>query len=198
MNKMLKDDSLGQKDKRGLKEKRDSGLLVNDQIRSPQLQVITHEGENIGVISRNDALRMAEQAGLDLVMIAEKGKDGVPVAKVMNVGKVLYEKKKKLSEAKKKQKVIQIKEIKLRPTIGVHDYQTKINHVVDFLKSGKHVKITIFFRGREGITKQERGAELFRKVNSTFEELGLMEHIVQERDVNVGQVWSRVYYLKDK
>jgi translation initiation factor IF-3 len=180
-----------------LKEKKDTSQLMNDQIRCPRLQLITQQGENIGVVSRQEALRLAEIAGLDLVMISEMGQEQVPVAKIMNFGKVLYEKKKKQAEAKKRQKVIQVKEIKIRPTIGEHDYQTKLKHAAEFLNDGKHVKFTIFFKGREGMTKQERGAELFARINKSFEDLGMLENIMQERDVNVGQVWSRVYYLKD-
>ena len=115
----------------------------------------------------------------------------------MDCGKVLYEKKKKQAEAKKKQKVIQVKEIKIRPTIGEHDYQTKINHVMAFLQEGKHVKITIFFKGRENMSKYERGTELFDRINKTFEQQGVLQNIVQERDANIGQMWSRVYYLKE-
>lgn len=171
--------------------------LINEQIRAPKVQLINHLGENIGIVSRNEALRLAQEVDSDLVLLAPVGKDNVPVVKIMDFGKVLYEKKKKQTEAKKKQKVIQVKEIKMRPTIGEHDYQTKINHVIEFLQDGKHVKISIFFKGRENMTKQERGSELFQKINKSFEDLGLLENLVQERDMNIGQVWSRIYYLKE-
>src|SRR5882724_1528488 len=107
-----------------LKDRRESGPLINQQIRAENVQLITQDGENVGLVSRNQALRQAEEAGLDLVLIAAK--DDVPVVKIMDFGKVLYEKKKKTIEAKKHQKVIQIKEIKMSPKIGDHDYQTKI------------------------------------------------------------------------
>lgn len=171
--------------------------LMNEQIKSSRVQLITHQGENIGVVSRQEALRMAEDAGLDLVMLADLGQEKAPVVKIVNFGKLQYEKKKKQTEAKKRQKVIQIKEIKMRPTIGEHDYMTKINHIVEFLRQGKHVKVTIFFKGREGLSKRERGTEIFARINQTFAEQELMDHIIQERDVNVGQIWSRVYYLKE-
>src|SRR5688500_3128922 len=100
-----------------LKEKRESSTLINQQIRAENVQLITQTGENIGVVSRNQALRQAEEAGLDLVLIAQSGKDGIPVVKIMDFGKVLYEKKKKTLEAKKNQKVIQIKEVKMSPKI---------------------------------------------------------------------------------
>ena len=171
--------------------------LINEQIRAPKVQLINHLGENVGIVNRNEALRLAEEAELDLVLLSQTGKDSVPVVKIMDCGKVLYEKKKKQAEAKKKQKVIQVKEIKIRPTIGEHDYQTKINHVMAFLQEGKHVKITIFFKGRENMSKYERGTELFDRINKTFEQQGVLQNIVQERDANIGQMWSRVYYLKD-
>lgn len=171
--------------------------LMNEQIRAPKVQLINHLGENIGVVSRNEALRLAEEAELDLVLLSQSGKDSVPVVKIMDCGKALYEKKKKQAEAKKKQKVIQIKEIKIRPTIGEHDYQTKLNHIMTFLEDGKRVKITIFFKGRENISKQERGTELFEKINKSFEEAGMLQNLVQEQDTSIGQMWSRIYYLKE-
>ena len=173
-----------------MKEKKDVAPLINEQIRAPKVQLINHLGENVGVVSRSEALRLAQDVDLDLALIAPSGKDNVPVVKVMDFGKVLYEKK-------KKQKVIQVKEIKLRPTIGEHDYQTKINHVVQFLNEGKHVKISIFFKGRENTAKIERGTKLFNKINKSFDDLGILANLMQERDMNVGQVWSRVYYLKE-
>ena len=171
--------------------------LINEQIRAPKVQLINHLGENIGIVNRNEALRLAEEAELDLVLLSQAGKDDVPVVKIMDCGKVLYEKKKKQAEAKKKQKVIQVKEIKIRPTIGEHDYLTKIKHIMEFLQEGKHVKITIFFKGRENMSKQERGTELFERINKTFEQQGVLQNIIQERDANIGQMWSRVYYFKE-
>jgi translation initiation factor IF-3 len=180
-----------------LKEKKDIMPLTNEQIRAPKVQLINHLGENVGIVNRSEALRLAQEVDSDLVLLAPTGKDNVPVVKIMDFGKVLYEKKKKQTEAKKKQKVIQVKEIKIRPTIGENDYQTKINHVVQFLNEGKHVKISIFFKGRENMSKQERGTELFQKINKSFDDLGLLSNLVQERDMNIGQVWSRIYYLKE-
>lgn len=171
--------------------------LINEQIRAVKVQLINHLGENVGIVTRNEALRLADSVSLDLVLLSQTGKDNVPVVKIMDCGKVLYEKKKKQAEAKKKQKVIQVKEIKIRPTIGEHDYQTKLNHVMEFLNEGKHVKITIFFKGRENMTKRERGTELFEKINKTFEEHDILQNLIQERDTNMGQMWSRVYYLKE-
>lgn len=170
--------------------------LINEKIRAPYVQVITHEGENLGVIPRGEAIRRAEAAGLDLVLISEEGREGAPVVKIMDFGKVLYEKKKKQAESKKHQKVIQVKEIKMSPKIGEHDYQTKIKQALQFLQEGKRVKITIFFKGREMVTKEERGNEMFDKINNSFEAAGILENLVQEKDAKLGQLWSRIYYLK--
>lgn len=179
-----------------MKGRKESLPLINECIKAPKVQLINAEGENVGVIPTAQALHMAEDSELDLVMITPKGKDDLPVCKIMNFGKVLYERKKKQVEAKKRQKVIQVKEVKIRPKIGEHDYQTKIKHAIQFLKEGKHVKISLFFRGRENISKVERGKELFEKINGSFEESGLLRSIVQEKESRMGQVWSRIYYLK--
>lgn len=168
---------------------------INENIRYPEVQLITDDGENIGIVSRNDALRRAQDAGLDLVLITEEGSMGLPVTKIMDYGKSLYAKKKKQAEAKKHQKVIQVKEIKLRPKIDIHDLKTKMKQAADFLNSGKHVKVTVAFRGREMVNKDERGLELFDKVNLLLEEFGAT-NLQQEPDQKAGQLWSRVYFVK--
>jgi translation initiation factor IF-3 len=180
-----------------LKEKKEVGPLMNEKIRAPRLQLIAEDGRNIGIVTRGEALRLAQEASLDLVLIAEEGREGVPVAKVMDFGKSLYEKKKKAHEAKKHQKVIQIKEVKMAPKIGEHDFQTKMRQAIDFLKDGKRVKITLFFKGRENATKMERGTELFDKIQSTFEAADLLKNLGQEPDTRMGSLWSRVYFLKN-
>ena len=168
---------------------------INEKIRFDKLQVISHDGKNLGVISRDEALRLARQAELDLVLIAESGSENMPVAKIMDFGKALYAKRKQQAEAKKSQKIIQVKEIKMRPKIGEHDYQTKVNQAIDFLKDGKHVKITLMFKGREAAMREERGEELFRKLDESFADAGLTK-IAAEKDSKAAQLWSRVYLLK--
>jgi translation initiation factor IF-3 len=180
-----------------LKGKKEALPLINEKIRVEQLQLITSDGENIGIVPTYKALRMAQDVHLDLVMIAEVGKEGVPVAKIMDFGKVLYEKKKQQGEAKKHQKVIQIKEVKMSPKIGEHDYQIKMKQAIEFLEEGKRVKITLFFKGRENMLKDKRGAEIFDKVMKTFEDHDILKNLVQEEDTRAGQIWSRVYYLKN-
>ena len=169
---------------------------VNKEIIFPKVQVIDQKGENLGVISRAEALRMADEVELDLVLVSEKGSENAPIVKIMDFGKVLYERKKKLVEAKKKQKVIQIKEVKLRPKIGEHDYQTKLKRGVEFLKAGKYLKVTIMFRGRESLTKYETGTKMFDRIEKTFKEYGIVDDLVREKESKLGQFWSRIYYLK--
>ncbi len=176
--------------------KKETGPLVNERIQAQQMQLILADSTNVGIVSRKEALERAENASLDLVQISPSGKDDVPVVKIMDHGKVLYEKKKKLAESKKHQKVIQIKEVKIRPKIGEHDYQTKMKQAIQFLNAGKRVKISLFFRGREIASKQVRGTELFEKINQTLQEHGLFDDIVQEEDAKTNRVWSRIYYLK--
>lgn len=170
--------------------------LMNERIRAERVQLITHTGNNVGVVSRFEALRMAQEVGLDLVLIADIGSDDVPVVKIMDLGKSLYEKKKKQTEAKKHQKVIQVKEIKLSPKIGEHDYLTKIKQMIQFLEDGKRVKITLFFRGRENALRDEHGSSLFNRINVTLEEHSVLKDVVQEQDAKLGRFWSRIYYLK--
>lgn len=181
-----------------MKGKKEAFPLINDKIRAEQVQLITHEGENIGVIPISRALQLSREAGLDLAIISDQGKEGVPIAKIMDFGKAIYEKKKQQAEAKKHQKVIQVKEIKIRPKIGEHDYLVKLKQMMQFLTEGKRVKVSIFFRGREAAIKEKRGKELFDKVNETLEAGGFVKNLIVEEDANVGQLWSRVYYLKGK
>lgn len=178
------------------KESKGGGPLINERIRAPKVQLITHEGVNVGVVARHEALQQAQAAHLDLVMIAESGKEGVPVVKIMDHGKAIYEKKKKQAEAKKSQKVIQVKEIKLRPMIGQHDYETKMKQAVQFLRDGKRVKLTLFFRGREKESKDERGDQFFDKIDQTLAGYGFGDNLVKEQDAKIGAYWSRIYYLK--
>lgn len=167
--------------------------LINEKIKAFKVRVVTDEGENLGTLSRDAALDLAQQKNLDLVMLSDK--DEIPLVKIMDFGKSLYLKKKKLSEGKKKQKVVKIKEIKMRPKIGLHDYMTKINQGFKFLKAGNKLKVTLMFRGREMATRNVVGSALFDKVTKALQELGL-NNIVHEKDMSSGPFWSRVYMLK--
>ena len=170
--------------------------LINEKIRATEMQLIMHDGSNLGVIPRSEALQLASNANLDLVIISDLGPGKPPIAKIMDFGKTEYDKKKKLALAKKKQKVIKVKEIKLRPKISENDYQTKLKQGIQFLKDGKHLKITLMFRGREMSTKEERGTHMFQKVDTTLEGQGL-RNLVQEKEAKAGYTWSRIYYIKD-
>ncbi len=169
--------------------------LINEQIRAYKLKVISEDGENLGVMARDAALSLARQKELDLVMLSDK--DEIPLVKIMDFGKSLYTKKKKMAESKKKQKVIKVKEIKMRPKIGVHDYQTKINQAVGFLQEGHKLKVTLVFSGREIESMRNVGNDFFGQVDKTLADLGLVD-LVHEKDASAGRFWSKIYYLKAK
>ncbi len=170
-----------------------SQYITNDRIKAASIQVIDQNGTNLGVISKKEALSLAEGAGLDLVQVGEK--DGAAVAKIMDYGKFLYVKKKQQSEAKKKQKIIQVKEIKMRPNIGDQDYNTKMKHAIEFLKSGKKVKFTLQFRGRQFIMIKELGNALFERIHKDLMEQDLGS-LVEEKEQRGGPFWSKIYFIK--
>ncbi|HPD92605.1 MAG: translation initiation factor IF-3 [Rhodobacter sp.] len=153
---------------------RDTGPRVNDRIRAPEIRLIGAEGENVGVVSPARALQMAEEAGLDLVEISPNATP--PVCKIMDFGKFKYEQQKREAEARKKQKIIEIKEIKFRPGTDTHDYDVKMRNVLKFLEDGDKVKITLRFRGRE-MAHQDLGAELLRRVAEDVAEVGKVENM---------------------
>ncbi|HES76170.1 MAG TPA: translation initiation factor IF-3 [bacterium] len=129
------------------REKKDDEPRLNTEITARELRLIDAEGNQVGVVSRYDALRMAEEAELDLVEISPQAVP--PVCKIMNYGKFRYQQQKKANEAKKNQKVIEVKEVKFRPGTEEADYQVKLRNVIRFLEDGDKVKITLRFRGRE-------------------------------------------------
>jgi len=170
--------------------------LINDQIIADNVQVISSTGENLGIVPLKKALELAQAARLDLVVLDEED-NNVPLVKIMDFGKNLYAKKKKMAEGRKKQKVVKTKELKMKPKIGIHDYQTKMNQGIKFLEAGNKLKITLTFSGREVNSKDERGEEMFAQVDQSLLDAGLT-HIAQENDLKVGRFWSRIYYLKAK
>ncbi len=145
---------------------------INDRIRVPEVRLVGPDGQQVGIVSIQDALRLAQESDLDLVEIAPTSRP--PVAKLMDYGKFKYESAMKAREARKNQAHTIIKEMKLRPKIDPHDYETKKGHVVRFLKSGDKVKITIMFRGREQ-SRPELGRRLLDRLASDVEELGFVE-----------------------
>jgi len=153
---------------------RDTGPRVNDRIRAPEIRLIGAEGENLGVQPPRRAMELAEQAGLDLVEISPNANP--PVCKIMDFGKFKYEQQKRESEARKKQKIIEVKEIKFRPGTDTHDYDVKMRNVLKFLENGDKVKITLRFRGRE-MAHQNLGRELLERVAEDVKELGKVENM---------------------
>jgi len=145
---------------------------INDRIRVPEVRLVGPNGEQVGIVRIEDALRLAEEADLDLVEVAPMARP--PVAKLMDYGKFKYESAVKAREARKNQAQTVIKEMKLRPKIDVHDYETKKGHVVRFLKEGDKVKITIMFRGREQ-SRPEMGARLLQRLAEDVVDLGFVE-----------------------
>ncbi len=133
----------------------------NEQIRARELRVIGPEGEQLGILQRNDALAQAKELGLDLVEVAAQADP--PVCRIMDYGKFKYEQQQKKKEAKKRQTVVQIKEIKVRPKTDDHDYDTKVRHIRRFLEDGDRCKVTVFFRGRE-IVHKDRGQTILERI----------------------------------
>ena len=144
----------------------------NEQIRAREVRVIGAEGEQLGIMGRNEAVAAARELGLDLVEVAATADP--PVCRIMDYGKYKYETQKKKQEAKKRQTVIQIKEIKLRPKTDEHDYQTKVNHIRRFIEDGDRCKVTIFFRGRE-IVHKDRGQTMLNRVVEDTKDIAKVE-----------------------
>lgn len=140
---------------------------INNQIHAPQVRVVGPEGEQLGVLITRDALQRAEELELDLVEVAPNAEP--PVCKLMDYGKFRYQQQKRAHEAKKKQAVVQIKEVKVRPKIDEHDYQFKLKHVLRFLEDGDKAKLTVVFRGREIVHRQIGESLLERFVEDTKE-----------------------------
>ncbi|HIC65940.1 MAG: translation initiation factor IF-3 [Paracoccus sp.] len=151
---------------------RDTGPRVNERIRVAEIRLIGPEGENVGVVSPSVGLDMARESGLDLVEISPNATP--PVCKVMDLGKFKYEQQKREAEARKKQKIIDIKEVKFRPGTDTHDYDVKMRNVMKFLEGGDKVKVTLRFRGRE-MAHQDLGLDLLNRVRDDVGEAGKVE-----------------------
>ena len=154
------------------KEQHISEPRINERIRVPEVRLVGPNGEQVGIVRVEDALRLAAEADLDLVEVAPMAKP--PVAKLMDFGKYKYEAAMKAREARKNQVNTVIKEIKLRPKIDPHDYGTKKGHVERFLKGGDKVKVTIMFRGREQ-SRPELGFRLLQRLAEDIADLGVVE-----------------------
>src|SRR5437867_9352860 len=148
------------------------GPRINDEISSARVRLVDERGEMVGVVGRNEALEMAADAGLDLVEVAPNADP--PVCKILDYGKFKYEEQKKKNEARKKQKIIEVKEIKLRPSIDDHDYAVKMRSMVKFIEEGDKVKVTMRFRRRE-LAHQELGMDVLVRVRADRQELAKVE-----------------------
>ncbi len=148
------------------------GPRVNKDIATAQVRLIDQEGENVGVVATSDALERAEMAGMDLVEISP-GADP-PVCKILDYGRYKYEDQKKKNEARKKQKIIDVKEIKMRPNIDQHDYDVKLRSINRFIGEGDKVKVTLRFRGRE-MVHQELGLKVLNRVREQVDEIAKVE-----------------------
>ena len=148
------------------------GPRSNNRITSPEVQVINSDGENLGVINIQEAISIAQKENLDLIEIAPNAKP--PVCKIMDMGKYKYDQQKKLNKAKKKQKKIELKEIKLRPVTEVHDYTFKIKNAQKFISKGDKVKFTIRFKGRE-MQHTNLGNQLMEKIKMDMQSIGKVE-----------------------
>jgi translation initiation factor IF-3 len=168
---------------------------INDRIRVPEVRLVGAGGEQVGIVAIGEALKLAEAADLDLVEVAPTARP--PVAKIMDYGKFKYETAQKAREARRNQVQTVIKEMKLRPKIDPHDYETKKGHVVRFLKAGDKVKVTIMFRGREQ-SRPELGFRLLQRLADDVIELGTVESAPKQDGRNMIMVLAPVKQAKPK
>jgi len=148
------------------------GPKANERIRSPQVQVISSNGKNLGILNIKEAINAARQEGLDLIEISPNANP--PVCKIIDIGKYKYDLQKKANKAKKKQKIINLKEIKLRPVTEIHDYNFKIKNAQKFLSKGDKVKFTVQFKGRE-MQHTHLGHELMKRIINDTNAIGKIE-----------------------
>ena len=151
---------------------KDRGPRSNNRISSPEVQVIASDGENLGILNTNEAISKAKSEGLDLIEIAPNANP--PVCKIMDMGKYKYDLQKKANQAKKKQKTVSLKEIKLRPGTETHDYNFKIKNAKKFISKGNKVKFTVKFKGRE-MQHTELGKDLMNKIIEETKDIAKVE-----------------------
>ena len=151
---------------------KDRGPRSNNRISSPEVQVIGSDGNNLGILNTNEAISMAKEQGLDLIEISPNAKP--PVCKIIDMGKFKYDAQKKANVAKKKQKIVALKEIKMRPVTETHDYEFKDKNAKKFIEKGDKVKFTIRFKGRE-LQHSHLGKELMNKIKVDMQDIGKVE-----------------------
>ena len=150
-----------------------TGPRINDQIRAREVRLIDESGQNVGVVEKIDAIARAEEAGHDLVEISPDAEP--PVCKILDFGKYKFQEQKKAADARKKQKVVELKEIKMRPGIDDHDYDVKMRSMVRFFEEGDKVKVTLRFRGRE-MAHTELGMDVLKRVKADTEAIAKVEY----------------------
>ena len=155
-----------------IKKRESARARVNEQITSRELRVIASNGDQLGVLTLQDARRLADEEAMDLVEISPSAVP--PVCRIMNYGKYLFEQSKKQAAAKKKQKQVQIKELKFRPTTDDGDYQVKLRNLIRFLEHGDKVKITVRFRGRE-VAHQDLGMKILERIQQDTKDVAVVE-----------------------
>lgn len=160
---------------------------MNRQIRAREVRVIDDEGNQLGVLDIREAQKVADERGLDLVEVAPNAVP--PVCRVMDFGKFLYQEKKKQQEAKKKQKVFQVKEVKFRPMIDPHDYDVKLKRLLRFLGEGDKVKATVQFRGRE-MARMDLGYSLLKRLEADTKDVGMVESAPERAGNRVHQIFA--------
>tara|TARA_B100000686_G_scaffold302958_1_gene339407 strand:+ start:60 stop:605 length:546 start_codon:yes stop_codon:yes gene_type:complete len=148
------------------------GPRTNERIRAPEVQVISNDGKNLGTLPTQEGINIARQKGLDLIEISPNANP--PVCKIIDIGKYKYDLQKKANKAKKKQKIVNLKEIKLRPVTEIHDYNFKIKNAQKFLSKGDKVKFTVMFKGRE-MQHTNLGHELMKRIIKDTNALGRVE-----------------------
>ena len=158
--------------KHGNKKGKGDSVIMNDAIRARELRVISENKGQLGILPRDEALSLAEEEGLDLVLISPDAKP--PVAKIMDYGKYKYQQEKKKKEAKKNQKKIEVKEVKFSCKIAQNDIDYKVKHAREFLEKGKHVKLRVFLKGREMATP-ELGVEVLNNIWPLLEDIATLE-----------------------
>ncbi len=151
---------------------RNDGPRINDEIKAQEVRVVGADGEMLGVLSVTEGVRLAEEAGLDLVEVSPNAEP--PVCKILDYGKYKYEQQKKASEARKKQKIVEVKEVKIRPGIEDHDYKVKMRSARKFLENGDKVKVTMRFRGRE-MAHQNIGFDLLKRMIEELSDIGKVD-----------------------
>ena len=160
---------------------------INWNIKAPEVRVIDSDGKQVGILPLKEAMKIAEEQGLDLVAVSPNSNP--PVCRIMNYGKYKYQQNKRLQEARKHQTVIQVKEVKIRPRTEDHDFQFKLRHVKRFLGEGNKVKVSMLFRGRE-IAHPEFGKDLLNRFIEEVKDLAIVEQAPRLEGRNMGMILS--------